>query len=142
MAQDASRQARHWRSVAEEVARETDPAKLQQLIQELCDAFEEKKRQPEEKGPERLGRRMREEAVNTDYTWYKSYMAAVLETDWTKIHDRLQAAEAELFARQRLLSENSNGTEQEKQALAAAINGINVLRKDVAEWQKSQSSAR
>jgi hypothetical protein len=37
-------------------------------------------------------------------------MAALLETDWTKMQERLQAAEAEIRERQRVLSEDHHGT--------------------------------
>jgi hypothetical protein len=38
------------------------------------------------------------------HTWYESYKAAILETDWTKMQERLQAAEREIHERQRVLS--------------------------------------
>jgi hypothetical protein len=48
--------------------------------------------------------------MTTAYTWQKVYMAALLETDWTKMQERLQAAEAEIRERQRVLSEDHHGT--------------------------------
>ena len=33
------------------------------------------------------------------YKWHEVYKAAVLETDWTKMEERIQAAEAALHAR-------------------------------------------
>jgi hypothetical protein len=75
----------------------------------------------------------------TDYIWRKSYLAALLETDWTKMPNRLQEAEAELRERERVLSEDHGGTAQERQAIADAINGLKMLQRDVVEWQKRQS---
>jgi hypothetical protein len=75
----------------------------------------------------------------TDYIWRKSYLSALLETDWTKMPNRLQEAEAELRERERVLSEDHGGTAQERQAIADAINGLKMLQRDVVEWQKRQS---
>jgi len=75
----------------------------------------------------------------TDYIWRKSYLEALLETDWTKMPNRLQEAEAELRERERVLSEDHGGTAQERQAIADAINGLKMLQRDVVEWQKRQS---
>ena len=38
------------------------------------------------------------------YKWYESYKAALLETDWSKMSERIQAAEAALSQRKRELS--------------------------------------
>jgi len=32
----------------------------------------------------------------TEYKWHEVYKAALLETDWTKMEERIQAAEAAL----------------------------------------------
>jgi hypothetical protein len=77
--------------------------------------------------------------MTTDYIWQKSYRAALLETDWTKMPDRLQGAEAELRERERVLSEDHGGTEQERQAIVDAIKGLKMLQRDVVEWRKRQS---
>lgn len=70
--------------------------------------------------------------------WLDSYRAAVLETDWTKMPDRVLVAESEIQARQRVLSEDHGGTLEERQALADAVNKLSVLRSDVASWQDRQ----
>ena len=36
----------------------------------------------------------REIQVPTSYSWQESYQAALLETDWTKMQERVQTAEA------------------------------------------------
>lgn len=70
--------------------------------------------------------------------WRESYMAALLETDWTRMHERLQAAEEEIRERQRVLSEDHGGTAEERQAIVDAINGLKMVENDVADWQKRQ----
>jgi hypothetical protein len=60
-------------------------------------------------------------------------VAALLETDWTKMSERLQAAEAELRERQGVLSEDHGGTAEERQAIVDAINGMRVLRREAIE---------
>jgi hypothetical protein len=68
------------------------------------------------------------------YTWHESYRAAVLETDWTKLPERISSAEAELHERQRMLSLDHGGTPDERQAIAAALSGLKGLRSDAAAW--------
>jgi len=73
------------------------------------------------------------------YVWYESYKAVVLETDWTKMHDRIQSAECKIHDRQRVLSEDHGGTLQERQAIANALNAMRALRTEVADWHSRQS---
>lgn len=77
--------------------------------------------------------------MKTDYVWQKSYLAALLETDWSKMPDRLRVAEAELHDRERALSQDHGGTAEERHALVDAVHGLKMLQRDVAEWQKRQS---
>lgn len=72
------------------------------------------------------------------YVWYESYKAVVLETDWTKMHDRIQAAECKMHDRQRELSADHAGTPEERQAIANAFKGMRTLRTEVADWQSRQ----
>jgi len=55
------------------------------------------------------------------------------------MRERLQAAEAQIRERQRILSEDHGGTVQERQAIVDAINGMTMLHRDVADWQRQQS---
>ena len=73
------------------------------------------------------------------HTWYESYRAAILETDWTKMQKRLQAAERKIHQRQRVLSLDHGGTTEERQAIADALHGISQLRMEARDWQKRQS---
>ena len=74
--------------------------------------------------------------MTAPYTWYEPYTAAILETDWEKIQERIDAAESAMHERQRALSDDHEGTPAEKQALFVALNGIKCLRRDVARWQQ------
>jgi hypothetical protein len=76
--------------------------------------------------------------MTTAYSWHESYKAAVLETDWAKLRERIKAAEAELHERQRLLSLDHGGTPEERRAIAAALSGLKGLRNDVAVWLDGQ----
>ena len=67
-------------------------------------------------------------------TWRDVYNAALLESDWTKVEERIQAAESEIHKRLEL----SQGTEEERDALANALNGLKTLRTDVTAWLDKQ----
>jgi hypothetical protein len=69
------------------------------------------------------------------YVWCEAYETAVLETDWTKMEERLQSAESAINQRQRVLSMDHGGTPEERQAIADALNGMKALRKDAVEWK-------
>ena len=77
--------------------------------------------------------------MTTDYIWQESYLAALLETDWKKMRERLQAAEHEIRERQRVLSEDHGGTAEERQAIIDATHAMQMLHRDVVEWQRQQS---
>ena len=76
--------------------------------------------------------------VTTEYIWHDAYKTAILETDWTKMQERLQAAESEISKRQHVLSMDHGGTPEERQAIADASKGMKSLRAEVAEWQNRQ----
>jgi len=80
------------------------------------------------------------DGVTMSYVWYESYKAVVLETDWMKMHDRIQSAECKIHYRQRVLSADHGGTTQERQAIANALNGMRTLRTEVADWQSRQAA--
>jgi hypothetical protein len=76
------------------------------------------------------------------HPWYESLKAAILETDWTKMQERLQAAEREIHERQRVLSLDHGGTPEERVATADVLHGISHLRTEAGHWQKRQSPGR
>jgi hypothetical protein len=77
--------------------------------------------------------------LTTNYSWHDSYKAALLETDWTKMEERVQTAETEIHKRRLVLSQDHGGTPEERDALVNAMNGLRVLRMDAATWLERQS---
>jgi len=82
-----------------------------------------------------------EVAVDAEYGWQELYMAAVLETDWLKIEQKIQEADNGMRARLQEFSMHHGGTPEENRAIEDALHGLNVLRKDVAAWQGSQRTS-
>ena len=74
----------------------------------------------------------------TEYKWHEAYKAALLETDWTKMEERIGSAEDALHERKREFNLNHGGTPEENHAVTDALRGLTALRKDVAAWQGSQ----
>ncbi len=81
----------------------------------------------------------REIKVPTGYSWQESYQAAVLETDWTKMQERVQTAESEIHKRRLVLAQDHGGTVEEREALVNAMSGLRALRMDAASWLQRQS---
>ncbi len=73
--------------------------------------------------------------LTTGHEWEKQYNVAVLETDWSKIEECIQAAESAIRVRLDEFSLNRGGTPEENQAIADALNGLSVLRDEVAAWR-------
>ena len=71
-------------------------------------------------------------------SWYASYKAAILETDWTTMPQRLRAAELEIFERQRVLALDHGGSPGERESIADALRGIRQIRTDLSDWRISQ----
>ena len=61
-------------------------------------------------------------------SWQELYKAAVLETDWSTIQEKIQVAENAITARLHEFSLNHGGTPEENQAIEEAVNGLNSLR--------------
>jgi hypothetical protein len=74
------------------------------------------------------------------YVGYESYEAVVLETDWMKMHERIQSAESKINERKRALSQDRGGTPEERQAITSALNALGTLRTEVADWQSRQAA--
>jgi len=75
----------------------------------------------------------------TNRSWQDSYAAALLETDWTKMEERVQTAETEIHKRRLVLSQDHGGTPEEREALVNALNGLRILRTDAASWLERNS---
>src|SRR5579862_4311255 len=79
--------------------------------------------------------------IQTKYGWQELYAIALLETDWTKIEQKIQAADNRIKARLHEFSMNHGGTPEENQAIEDSLNGLDVLRKEVAAWQESKQAS-
>lgn len=84
-------------------------------------------------------KRSRKDHMNAEYKWYEAYKVAVLETDWTKMDDRIDVAKSSIKLRLNELSMDHGGTLEERQSLADALNALEVLRRDAASWSQRES---
>lgn len=78
--------------------------------------------------------------MSTTYKWQEFYEAAVLETDWSRMEDRIQAAESAIKGRLQEFSLDHGGTPEENQAIVDALTSLNSLRADVASWRSLKST--
>lgn len=67
------------------------------------------------------------------YGWQRFYEAAILETKITSLPVLIQAAEAAIHARLSQLGDNHQNSGEERQAIADALAGIEVLKREVVE---------
>ena len=77
--------------------------------------------------------------MTTKYKWHEVYKAALLETDWSRMEDRIQAAESALEERKRELDLSNNGIQDEDRAIADAIRSLRVLRTESISWAAQRS---
>ena len=77
--------------------------------------------------------------IQTRYGWQVLYATALLETDWSKMDAKIQAAENRIKTRLHEISMTHGGTLEENQAIEDALSGLNALRKDVAAWRSKQA---
>ena len=63
----------------------------------------------------------------SDYVWHTSYRAALLETDRTKLEQRIKTAESEIHDRRLILSQDHCGTDTERAALLKALQVLSIL---------------
>jgi hypothetical protein len=78
--------------------------------------------------------------IKTKYGWQGLYATALLETDWSKIDEKIQVAENGIKVRLDEFSMNHGGTPEENQAIEDALHGHITLRIEVAEWQESKQA--
>ena len=81
----------------------------------------------------------REIKVPTSYNWQDAYRAALLETDWTKMVELVQKSKSDIHKRRLELSQDHNGTQEEREAVVNALNGLRVLRMDAAAWRERRN---
>ena len=69
--------------------------------------------------------------MKADYAWQELYGAAVLETDDGRLAKRLPVVKAGIDTRLQELQMDHQVTREERQAISAALTGLDVLRKDL-----------
>jgi hypothetical protein len=69
--------------------------------------------------------------MNVDYEWQRPYVEAVLETDRTKLPQRIEQAYATIHARTQELSQDHQGTPEERLAIDFAMNCLTLLSKEI-----------
>ena len=74
--------------------------------------------------------------------WQKLYQAAILETDWSKIVERIRVVDSAISARLHEFSVDHGGTPEENQRLKDALNGLSVLRREVADHKRKSGLER
>ena len=79
--------------------------------------------------------------MQADYVWEEAYAAAVLETDDTKLPNRLHAAKAAIDSRLHELQFDHGGSSEERQAIGDALAGLNVLRKELERRSHIEDSS-
>lgn len=78
--------------------------------------------------------------MNADYVWKESYKTAVLETDDTKLTNRIQAAKGAIDERLQEMQMDHVGTPEERQVITDALAGLNVLRRESERRSQDTSS--
>jgi hypothetical protein len=82
-----------------------------------------------------------EGTMDSTYKWHELYEAAVLETDWSRMEERIQTAEAAIKERLHEFSLNRGGTPEENGAIVETLERLNALRGDVASWRKRNQAS-
>ena len=76
------------------------------------------------------------------YKWHEVFKDALLETDWSKIEEKIQTAENGIRARLHEFSVDHGGTPEENQRITDALSGLRVLRREVADHKMKSGSER
>ena len=76
--------------------------------------------------------------MNAEQTWQKVYLVAALETDWSKMEDRIRAAETAIEQRVQELNLDHGGTPEENLAILATVQKLIAIRGDLARWSESK----
>lgn len=77
--------------------------------------------------------------MNAEYDWEKLYHKAVLETDWSRIEERIEETESAMQRRLHEFSLNHGGTPEENKAIARALDRLEILRTEVTTWQAKRA---
>jgi hypothetical protein len=65
--------------------------------------------------------------VQAQTNWVELYRAALIETDRARLRDRIEAAQKVLRQRADHLTENGNGSAEERQAIDDALRALHSL---------------
>ena len=74
-----------------------------------------------------------------DYPWGRSYELAILETDRSRLAERIQAAERAIMARLQELNSDHGGTAEEQTAIRDALSGLRMLQKELSDSVRDAS---
>jgi hypothetical protein len=78
--------------------------------------------------------------MNNEPTWQEFYKLAVLETDWSKMEDRIRAAETALEQRMLAANLDHGGVPEENLEVLATLQRLNGLRGELARWHGLKKS--
>jgi hypothetical protein len=79
--------------------------------------------------------------MRADYVWEESYKAAILETDDTKLPNRLHAAKGAIDRRLQEMQMDHGGTPEERLAVTDALAGLNVIRRELERRTQETGSS-
>jgi hypothetical protein len=68
-----------------------------------------------------------------DYEWQRPYVAAVLETDRSRLAQRIEEASAAIDQRMLELNRDHHGTPEERMAIEFALSGLKILSEDAPQ---------
>jgi hypothetical protein len=68
--------------------------------------------------------------MKVDYEWQRHYVSAVLETDRSKLAQRIKEASAAINMRMLELKHDDHGTPEERMAIEFALSGLKILSED------------
>ena len=76
-----------------------------------------------------------------NYSWNPLYTAAVLETDWSNLPERIRAVESAITNRLHEFSLDHGGTPDENQAIMDVMHRLAVLRSDLVLWREPKAKS-
>jgi hypothetical protein len=77
--------------------------------------------------------------MTATYKWHEVYKAAVLETDWSRMDERIRAAELAIEERKNELALDHGGSPEEVEAITESLKSLSTLRTDVTSWFKNNA---
>ena len=77
--------------------------------------------------------------MTTTYKWHEAYKAALLETDWSQMDQRIRGAEASIQKRKNELALDHGGTREEVYAIEEAMRSLNILKAEAASWLNKEA---